>query len=175
MASDKLRNMCEKDLDLVYQWRNHPNVRRFMYSTQQLCIDEHYSWYFKARKDPAIDLLIYELDGQPCGFVRFSRARSIQVANWGFYLSPSASRGCGPRFGNAALKYAFVTLGLRKVCAEVLGFNDRSIAFHKKLGFHVEGYLREQFFDDSQFHDVLCFGLLSTEWKPQDGSKHAHT
>lgn len=157
--------MTESDLEQVLEWRNHPEVRSYMYSTHEICLDEHRAWYADASKNPGIALLIFEQGGRARGFVNITRTRCPEVADWGFYLAPKAPRGSGRELGKYALNYAFTHLGLHKVCGQALGFNERSITFHRRLGFKEEGNLREQHFDGNQFHDVVCFGLLSDEWQ----------
>lgn len=165
MVEDSVRPMTGEDLELVLSWRNHPEVRRFMYTSHEIGEDEHRAWFDRARANPAITLLIYERDGEPRGFVNITRSRAETVADWGFYLAPEAEKGTGRKLGSQALAYAFDTLGLHKLCGQALGFNERSIAFHKALGFLEEGRLRDQHFDGAAYHDVVCFGLLVDEWK----------
>ena len=135
MIEHTLRPMNKSDLQQVLKWRNHPDVRNYMYSTHEISMDEHCAWYANASNDPAINLLIYERDGHACGFVNITRTRCPDVADWGFYLAPDAPRGSGLGLGMQALKYAFAQLCLHKICGQALGFNVRSIAFHKRLGF----------------------------------------
>ena len=163
----RLRPMVEADLEQVLEWRNHPAVRSCMYSTHEIRMDEHCVWFANVSNNPAVSLLIYEQVGKSQGFVNITRTCSAEVADWGFYLAPDAPKGSGSELGKQSLNYAFAQLSLHKLCGQALGFNTRSIAFHKRLGFTEEGCLREQHFDGSQFHDVLCFGLLSHEWQAQ--------
>lgn len=163
-----LRPMAESDLENVLQWRNHSEVRRYMYTTHEIHLDEHRQWFANASTNPAIKLLIYEHEGKPFGFVNFTRSRCSVVADWGFYIAPNAPKGCGSALGRQAIDYAFSQLCFHKVCGQALGFNERSIAFHKRLGFVEEGRLREQHFDGDTFHDVVCFGLLNRDWHAQD-------
>ena len=165
MTGHTLRPMSESDLEQVLMWRNSPDVRSYMYSTHEIRMCEHRTWYLKASKNPAITLLIFEQGEKARGFVNLTRARCPEVADWGFYLAPDAPRGSGRELGKQALNHAFEQLRLHKVCGQVLDFNTRSIAFHRRLGFSEEGRLRDQHFDGDQFHDVVCFGLLSNEWR----------
>ena len=167
MAAYNLRTMTKSDLQQVLQWRNHPDVRRYMYTTHEIRPEEHRKWFSNASADPAVELLIYEQHGEAQGFINITRTRCQEVADWGFYLAPNAPKGSGGQLGKQALSYAFARLGLHKVCGQALGFNERSIAFHKRLGFIEEGHLRDQHFDGNQFHDVVCFGLLNREWQAQ--------
>jgi len=167
MTDRKLRPMTDLDLEQVLAWRNHPEVRRYMYTTHEIGLDEHRAWFARASENSAVHLLIYEHQGRASGFVNITFGRSPKVADWGFYLSPDAARGTGRSLGKEALKYAFEQLCLHKVCGQALGFNERSIAFHKALGFAEEGRLRDQHFDGAEYHDVVCFGLLDHEWQSQ--------
>jgi UDP-4-amino-4,6-dideoxy-N-acetyl-beta-L-altrosamine N-acetyltransferase len=160
--------MTEADLEQVLHWRNHSDIRRYMYTTHEIGLDEHRNWFASASKNRAAYLLIYEHLGQACGFVNITRGRCLQVADWGFYLAPDAPKGTGRALGKKALAYAFDKLELHKICGQTLGFNERSIAFHKALGFTEEGRLRDQHFDGTVFHEVVCFGLLIHEWQTKN-------
>ena len=163
--SDYLRPMVQTDLELVLAWRNHPEVRRYMYTRHEIALEEHASWYARASVQPGRHLLIFEIGGSAQGFVNLHESAPGGIAEWGFYVAPDASRGTGGRLGQSLLNHAFEVLGLHKLCAEVLGFNERSIRFHLRLGFQQEGLLRQQHFDGQGYHDVLCFGLLAADWR----------
>ena len=107
-----LRPMKESDLGQVLKWRNHPDVRSYMYTTHEIHMDEHRTWYAHASKNPKIALLIYERNELAIGFVNITRTRCPDVADWGFYLAPDAPRGSGQELGTQALNYAFVQLSL---------------------------------------------------------------
>ena len=112
----KLRVMTEADLEQVLLWRNHPEVRRYMYTSHEISMDEHRNWFIGASLDQALHLLIYEQEDKPLGFVNFTRTRCREIADWGFYLAPEAPKGSGRKLGNSALNYAFFELALHKVC-----------------------------------------------------------
>lgn len=163
-AAVRLRAMREDDLERVLSWRNHPEVRRYMYSQHEIGLDEHRRWFERAAQDPARHLLVFEKDGLPRGFVNLSLIASGGIADWGFYVAPEAPKGTGRLLGRSALDYAFIEVGLHKVCGQALAYNERSIRFHRSLGFLEEGTLRDQHHDGQRYHDVVCFGLLAAEW-----------
>ncbi len=163
--NDCVRPMIGSDLEKVLAWRNHSEIRRYMLSPNEISLGEHAKWFELASKDPARQLLIFESNGIPFGFVQFKIATDNNVSDWGFYAAPDAPKGVGMRLGNVALNYAFLTLGLHKVCGQALVFNKSSIGMHKKLGFLQEAILREHYKIDDVYQDLLCFGLLSREWK----------
>ncbi|MDS1140035.1 UDP-4-amino-4,6-dideoxy-N-acetyl-beta-L-altrosamine N-acetyltransferase [Pusillimonas sp. SM2304] len=156
--------MVEGDLELVLGWRNHPDVRRYMLTQHEISMDEHRSWFRSTLLNGDKQLLIFEIDNLPYGFVQFSGLASGKVADWGFYLAPNARQGTGQSLGLAALDYGFGLLNLHKVCGQALEFNKPSIKFHLRLGFQQEGLLRDQHFDGRNYHSMVCFGLLAEEW-----------
>jgi len=160
-----IRPMLKSDLELVLSWRNHPNIRRFMYTQHKISMREHQDWFKNAVQDDTKHLLIFETTS-PLGFINFNI--SSTTAEWGFYISPNAPRGCGRQLGEASLQYAFETLDIHKVCGQVLAYNDASIRFHEKLGFKHEGELREHYFDGQHYHSVICFGILKNDWVSQN-------
>lgn len=164
-TSSTVRPMVEADLDLIRGWRNHPEVRRWMYTTHEIGEEEHRRWFESGTADPFRHLLVHELGGEPMGFVNLAQLRGTDVAEWGFYLSPGAPAGAGRALGEAALEYAFIVLGLHKVSGHALAENERSIRFHTRLGFRDEGVRRDHHLaDDGTRHSVACFGLLAEEW-----------
>ena len=165
-VSFQIRPMVHADLELVLTWRNHPDVRRYMYTQHEITLAEHQRWFERSLPDPKKHLLVFEVNHQPLGFVNFNETRIGGIADWGFYVAPDAPKGSGRQLGRAALIHAFTQLKLHKVNGQALAYNQRSIQFHQSLGFQQEGILRDQHFDGERYHQVNCFGLLGHEWQP---------
>ena len=162
-----IRPLVAEDLPEVINWRNHPDVRRFMFTQHEISLEEHRCWFARVSHDSARHLLIVEDAQEPIGFVQLSNVCPGGVADWGFYARPDAPKGTGRKIGWAALRYAFGELGLHKVCGQAIDSNKASIAFHKKLGFKQEGALRDQQRIEGVYHTLICFGLLAHEWQPE--------
>lgn len=158
--------MVHADLERVLAWRNHPTVRRYMYTQHEITLDEHQCWFERTLPDPKKHLLIFEENHHPLGFVNFNEIGDNSIVDWGFYAAPDAPKGSGRQLGNAALNHAFNQLKLHKVCGQALAYNQRSIQFHQSMGFQQEGNLRDQHFDGEYYRHIVCFGLLSHEWQP---------
>ena len=160
-----VRSMLESDLEQVLAWRNHPEIRRYMYTQHEITLIEHTNWYENNRNNSDRHMLVFELDNLPVGFVNINKLAGFDIADWGFYVAPGSERGTGKKLGVAVLNYAFDTLKLHKVCGQALAYNTPSINFHTSLGFVQEGVLRDQYFNGQRYYDVVHFGLLADEWK----------
>ncbi|HEX6592500.1 MAG TPA: UDP-4-amino-4,6-dideoxy-N-acetyl-beta-L-altrosamine N-acetyltransferase [Moraxellaceae bacterium] len=163
-SSGSLRPLRQEDLELILAWRNHDDVRQYMYNRHLISAAEHSRWFAQCQSQPGRHLLLYEEAGQPQGFVNFAPTRFAGVVEWGFYAAVGAAAGTGRRLGQAAMNHAFLQLGLHKVCAEALDSNARSLRLHEALGFQREGLLREHYHDGSRYHSIICLGLLSQDW-----------
>lgn len=160
--------MTSDDLDAIRSWRNRAEVRRFSLTQHEIGAAEHAAWFERASKDSRRRLFIVEERDLALGFVNFTDVERDGVAQWGFYAAPAARKGAGRVLGQAALREAFTALGLHKVCGQALVGNEASIKMHLALGFREEGRLREQCRIDGSYQDLVCFGLLRSEWVCQD-------
>ena len=159
-----LRPMIEADLESILKLRNHFAVRCHMLTQHEISIEEHQAWFQQAAQNPRIELLVFELNAVCCGFVQFKETNFLGVVDWGFYSDPSAPQGTGRQLGLAAVRRIFKNSSLHKICGQALHGNEPSIKLHKSLGFTQEGILREQHFDGTSHHDLICYGLLKREW-----------
>lgn len=66
--------------------------------------------------------------------------------------------------------FAFGTLGLRRLEADVDPRNENSLRILDKLGFQREGLLRERWNVGGEIQDTAFLGLLAREWRPRTGA-----
>ncbi|ONG40587.1 UDP-4-amino-4,6-dideoxy-N-acetyl-beta-L-altrosamine N-acetyltransferase [Alkanindiges hydrocarboniclasticus] len=164
MNTARIRYAVESDLPLILSWRNHPSIKKYMYTQHDITMQEHKEWFERCLSQPEdIHLLMFLVNEKSMGFINFSHDK-FDVVNWGFYISPDAPKGTGYALGLSAIEFGFKTLKFRKICGQVLSFNERSINFHKKLGFSQEGIFKEQFVNEKNYYDVYHFGLLKQIW-----------
>ena len=164
----RIRDVLEDDLPMLLSWRNHPDVRRFMFTQHEIGLEEHRKWFIKASHDVSRRLFLIEENNKAIGYVQLSQVVEGGVAEWGFYAKPDAPKGTGTKMGIMVLNHAFEQLKLHKVCGQAIASNQVSIAFHQRMGFTREGIMREQHRIGMSYHDLHCFGLLRTEWKPNN-------
>jgi len=159
-----VRPMTADDLEMVFVWRNHPDIKRYMLTRRHIALDEHKQWFARALQSSSKQLMVYEQRGTPMGFVSFTGVAPEGAADWGFYAAPNAPKGTGFKLGRAALNYGFNVFRLHKICGQVVASNDASMHMHRKLGFREEGVLREQHMVGDVHVSLICFGLLHDEW-----------
>ena len=162
-----LRKVEENDLELMLKWRNHPLVRLNMFSQSVIELETHKLWFEReSQKDDSEWFVFIDEDDTPRGVVYFTGINRIsRSASWGLYATPDAPSGTGTKMGLEALAYYFNNLGFHKLNAEVIQSNERSYHFHRKLGFQIEGVVRDNFLGVSGYEDIIHFGIIDYEWK----------
>jgi RimJ/RimL family protein N-acetyltransferase len=90
----------------------------------------------------------------------------LETARLSIYLGDSSSRQCGVGFTAAylALLEGFDRMNLHKIWLTVHGKNYPAINTYTRLGFKLEGILRDEFWLNNQRLHALCFGLLRREF-----------
>ncbi|HUL25989.1 MAG TPA: GNAT family protein [Streptosporangiaceae bacterium] len=102
--------------------------------------------------------------GQVIGFVRlgFSGQNAaklgyaIRADEWGHGYATDAAQ--------ALISYGFSKLGLHRISAAIGPDNAVSITVVKKLGFTLEGRIRDHVFTNGAWRDSLLYSLLEHEW-----------
>lgn len=138
-----------------------------MYSSESITLEQHFKWFNDMNKSETSLSRIFYYDGKPYGVVQFLNIdKENGTCEWSFYIGEhSAPKGMGTVLGVVALNYIFKEIKIRKLNAEVLGYNDTSYFYHQKLGFKQEGCLRKQVLKQGQYTDIFLFGQLSIEWE----------
>lgn len=75
----------------------------------------------------------------------------------------------GQGFGTDAMSllgdYSFDQLNLRRLTLGVFEYNTRAIRSYEKIGFQIEGRIRKAVFRDGHQWDIICMGVLRSEWE----------
>lgn len=63
------------------------------------------------------------------------------------------------------LKYAFEELNMNRIEANILEYNQASIALFEKCGFTMEGRRRKKVFKNNKYNDILEYSILKEEYE----------
>jgi [ribosomal protein S5]-alanine N-acetyltransferase len=97
----------------------------------------------------------------------FSLNPKHRRAEIGYALASSWwHRGFGSEALRSVLTHAFDTLGYLRIEADIDPRNAASCGLVEKLGFRLEGQLRERWHVGSELQDSALYGLLAREFTP---------
>ena len=79
--------------------------------------------------------------------------------------------GIGQEVTRLMVEYAFDRLDLRRVGLVVFEEHQPAVRCYEKVGFKIEGCLRQQMFQDGEYKNHLYMGLLRSEYRPLGAGK----
>jgi len=89
-----------------------------------------------------------------------------QNAEIGFWVGkPYWNKGYTSEAARAVMHFGFETLKLHKIFGRHFPRNIASGRVMIKLGMKYEGHMREHVRKLDHFEDVMCYGILQTEWQ----------
>ncbi len=178
METVELIDLAEEHLEIVRNWRNSPEVSRYMYTDYVISEEQQKSWFQKVKNQDMSKYWIIKYGSKFLGVASLSGIdRTLQSCYWAFYLGDSSVRGVGvgAKVEFLVMEYVFEVLKLNKLRCEVFVFNENVIKMHEKFGFRREAYYREHCPKNGTFEDVVGLAILKTEWdfiKPQLSKKN---
>lgn len=162
--SIKLRALETGDLDLLFELENNPSVWEISGTMAPYSRDVLKLYLENAHRDiydvKQLRLVICTLDNEAIGLIDlFDFDPKNKRAGVGIIISDEGKRNKG--IGTEALeilcRYAFKTLGLQQLYANILEENERSLHLFKKLGFQLVGTKRDWIFTEGVFKNELLF------------------
>ena len=65
---------------------------------------------------------------------------------------------------NLVTKHAFETMNIHRIQINVIERNDRAVNLYERAGAVKEGRLREAFYYQNKYHDILIYSVLKDEY-----------
>jgi len=131
----ELRNIEPADINDLFEWRNHPDVRKNSFNTNAISYDEHKTWFREKVKDQKCVMYMAYCAGGKIGLIRFEdgeeRIKTSVMLNPDYW---------GKGFGSKLIRLAtekFVRENKpdKPIIAEIKKDNVASIKAFKKAGF----------------------------------------
>ena len=128
---------------MVLGWRNNENIRKWMYNSDIISIEEHLGFFNILKTNETKQYYLVSYGDDYIGVIYFTDIDSIsKTAKFGIYSNPSL-KGNGKILMGGVCEYGFNNLNLHKIVAEVFANNDRAINLyhHFKFKKNDENYL----------------------------------
>jgi hypothetical protein len=167
-----LRPLKIEDLDKTNKWRNNLELTKLTQGVRfPKTLEMDKSWFESALNDRSNRSIYFGVDengsNEFVGIVQLNDIDFISgTAQMGFVLGEPRHRGkgYGYEFSRLLINYAFLSLNLRKLITYNIASNDSTLIMQKKLGFHEEGRLSAQVYNDGIYHDVVIMALFKDDF-----------
>ena len=131
----RLRPATESDIDLVFKWRNHEDIRRHSHNEQIIDYADHRKWMEKSLNNPDRHILIAERADEPIGVLRFDFEGTISVIS--VYLGPEF---IGQGLGSVLLKMGTDWIRNNKPGIETIRASIKETNYRSQKAFLAAGY-----------------------------------
>jgi UDP-4-amino-4,6-dideoxy-N-acetyl-beta-L-altrosamine N-acetyltransferase len=157
-----LRPLKMSDWEKTIQWRNDIEIKKMAmmhpFPITEMVEKEWYENILKSTSNRTVYFTIVKKNDIPIGFVTLNKiSYTHKNCALGIVIGEKDDQGKG--YGKEAMaliiSYAFNTLNLNKITVEVVENNKTAIALYKKLGFTEEGRLKQQFYAEGKYLDVI--------------------
>jgi RimJ/RimL family protein N-acetyltransferase len=170
-----LRAIDRDAVEPNYRWINDREVTRFLAIGYP--VSRAYEAQFLERASgqnsfSGVHLAIETKDGVYIGNVGLHDANvEHRTATLGIVIGEKDywANGYGRDAIITLLRFGFEEMNLNRVSLHVFDFNERAIACYKKCGFEIEGRLRENYYGEGSYHDVIVMGVLRDEFDALHG------
>ena len=126
---------------MALDWRNSDNIRKWMYSQNEISIDNHIDFIDGLLFSKNSQYMVVKRNNEFLGVVYFTKIDFVKKqCYFGLYSNPfNKIVGVGGIIEEACLKYIFDLLKLKKIKLEVFSNNSRAINLYEKFNFKKIG------------------------------------
>lgn len=153
-------------------WVNDPDVvgNLAAFAGEPFTRDDELAWIRRTLTSPS-DVVFSVLDAADDRYlgqigIHQIHARS-RVGRLGVVIAAKTDMGKG--YGSAAIRavveHAFGPLDLHKLWVMMFAHNRRTRGICERVGFQLEGVLREEYFHAGDWHDMARLSLLAREYR----------
>jgi RimJ/RimL family protein N-acetyltransferase len=165
-----LRPLETDDARLLAGWLNDPEVNRTLRSYRPVTVTAEEDFLRRVADSPT-DLVLGIMVRSSEQLIGVCGLNEVDLRNrhaaLGLLVGDKASwgQGHGTEATRLLLRHAFETWNLNRVWLHVYEFNERALRIYQKVGFRIEGRLRQETFRAGRYWDTLVMGLLREEWQ----------
>ena len=172
-----LRPVELEDLSRIHQWVNDPEIRPVYGEIFPKSIPDEKEWLEKMYEDKSRVwfVIVLEDTDKVIGDGGFLRIDYVwRTADLSILIGEKIewNKGYGTETIHLLLDYGFKSLNLHRVSLGVFDFNKRAIKTYEKTGFKREGVLRDGYYCNNEYHDVIMMSILEDEFWELQGKKH---
>jgi RimJ/RimL family protein N-acetyltransferase len=167
-----LRGLEDEDIPRMLPWLNDEEIRSFISMTFPLDTvqEKRFIEQRRAANYPTdLTLAIVLKDGNRhignCGIHRIQWTHRHGTLGIVLGEKDCWEKGYGTETEELLLKYAFDSLNFHRMNVAVFSGNQRSLNCQKKVGFQVEGTIRQAFFKNGRWEDEILLGMTAEEWR----------
>ena len=161
------KNIEEKNLETIRNWRNSERISQFMYSEKLISKREQLLWHHQLDRKKNI-YKIFTHNNTNVGMVYLTEIDYLSKhCKWGIYIGNEnyLTSGIGIYASYMLIEKVFKEMKFNKLMSMVLQTNNSAIKLNNYLGFKKYGTYTNHCFKKEKYHDMYGYELTKEDWK----------
>lgn len=161
-----LRALKNEDEMLILKWKSNEELREMLGTVYPISELEHKQWFENKMLEKNNKNFVIEVNNQAKGLLGFNQIDWINRNAEIFIFIGEASQqgmGIGKQAMQQLIDFSRNNLNLHMLYLNVFSYNYGAIKMYEKIGFSIDGRLRESKFSKGKFHDTIIMSKLLNE------------
>ena len=164
-----IREINENDIEKIRQWRNSDLIQNVSYNRDYISADAQKAWYESIKNIKSQLHWVININGVDAGYCAIKHIdlinkrcefASLYIGNPDFLLN-----GAGALAEFKIIDYIYSNYAnIDKIYCEVLESNKKVVRLHERFGFVIEGVLKQHYFINKQYDNVVLLALFKDSW-----------
>lgn len=167
----RLRDYGKEDLEMAKKFVNTPEVKQYVEPgiPYLYTLANEEKWYEAISANS--DTYNFAIEDRKTG--KYLGGCGVNEVDWknskvvvGIFIGASEYRnkGYGTDAMKVLVKFIFEQMNINKVKLGAYSFNQRAIRCYEKVGFQVEGVLKEELFRNGKYHDIVEMSIFKKDY-----------
>ena len=161
-----LRALNENDSIKILEWVNKPELKKMTGTVYPISELEHKNWFENKVTHNNEKIFGIELNSEKklIGIVGLKNINYINSnAELYIYIGDNSyiGKGLGRDSLTTIVKFSFEEMNLHKIYLEVFSYNENAKLLYEKVGFEIEGILKESLFKNGRYYDKILMGIIN--------------
>ena len=167
----RLRDYSKEDLEMAKNYVNNPEVKQYLEPgiPYLYTLANEEKWYEAISANS--DTYNFAIEDKKTG--KYIGGCGVNEVDWknskavvGIFIGDVAyhSKGYGTDAMQVIVRFIFEQMNINKIKLEVYSFNKRAIRCYEKVGFQVEGVLKEEIFRNGKYHDIIEMSIFKRDY-----------
>lgn len=161
-----IRKIEESDAIVLMELNNNEEIAQYVVGNpKKVSLEEQMKWMQNLKNEKNVHRFMIEYDNDIVGTIIINSIDYInKVGNMNIKILPKFQGKHIAKYAlTKACDFAFDSLDLFCLTANILSYNEKSKMLFKKIGFHQDGILRGRVIKNGIHQDLFAFSMLKTE------------
>lgn len=162
-----LRDIEEKDLEQIMNWRMDPDITRYMNTNPKLTLEGQKKWLSSVQSNSDVRYWMILVDGQEAGVINLTGLNNEQGdLGWAYYVGEKKLRSIKTALALEMSLYDYIFDELHKnaLYGDIFTLNQGVIKLHLLCGSEIVEEKKNHVCKEGVYYDVTFMRMTKEKW-----------